>query len=148
MKAWKKLSVCLLTLVLWVGVMAMPVFAEDASLDEVEVTLTTDKESYSQDEEIKATLTISNYNFIPAENISMENLIPEGYKLADGSEAVKTVESLEGEETAVLETVFVKDTTDTTPVVDNNSGETPSVVQAESSSPSTGYENSSVIWMA
>ena len=30
MKAWKKLSVCLLTLVLWVGVMAMPVFAEDA----------------------------------------------------------------------------------------------------------------------
>ena len=47
MKAWKKLSVCLLTLVLWVGVMAMPVFAEDASLDEVEVTLTTDKESYS-----------------------------------------------------------------------------------------------------
>lgn len=108
MKAWKKLSVCLLTLVLWVGVMAMPVFAEDASLDEVEVTLTTDKESYSQDEEIKATLTISNYNFIPAENISMENLIPEGYKLADGSEAVKTVESLEGEETAVLETVFVK----------------------------------------
>ena len=147
MKAWKKLSVCLLTLVLWVGVMAMPVFAEDASLDEVEVTLTTDKESYSQDEEIKATLTISNYNFIPAENISMENLIPEGYKLADGSEAVKTVESLEGEETAVLETVFVKDTTDTTPVVDNNSGETPSVVQAESSSPSTGYENSSVIWI-
>ena len=147
MKAWKKLSVCLLTLVLWVGVMAMPVFAEDASLDEVEVTLTTDKESYSQDEEIKATLPISNYNFIPAENISMENLIPEGYKLADGSEAVKTVESLEGEETAVLETVFVKDTTDTTPVVDNNSGETPSVVQAESSSPSTGYENSSVIWI-
>ncbi|MFQ9889913.1 MAG: hypothetical protein ACLRWM_05820 [Streptococcus sp.] len=49
--------------------------------------MTTDKEKYSKSEEIAATLTVTNTNDTAVSNVSLENLIPEGYKLADGSEA-------------------------------------------------------------
>ena len=52
------------------------------SQDGLEVTLTTDKEKYSKGEEIVATLTVTNTNDTAVSNVSLENLIPEGYKLA------------------------------------------------------------------
>ena len=95
MKVWKKCGVLFLTVLLCITMMAVPALAASDSQDGLEVTLTTDKEKYSKSEEIAATLTVTNTNDTAVSNVSLENLIPEGYKLADGSEAAKQVESLD-----------------------------------------------------
>ena len=87
----------------------MSAFAASSSQDGLEVTLTTDKESYSQSEQIVATLTVTNTNEAEISNVSLENVIPEGYTLADGSEATKQFESLGAGETVTLTVTYVAD---------------------------------------
>lgn len=107
MKVWKKCGVLFLTVLLCITMMAVPALAASDSQDGLEVTLTTDKEKYSKSEEIAATLTVTNTNDTAVSNVSLENLIPEGYKLADGSEAAKQVESLDAGETVSLTVTYV-----------------------------------------
>lgn len=118
MRAIKKIPVFLLTMILCIGLMAMPAFAASSSQDGLEVTFTTDKESYSQSEQIVATLTVTNTNDFAVSNVSLENVIPEGYTLAEGNEATKQVESLEAGETVSLTVTYVPGNT-------GNGGEQP-----------------------
>ena len=83
MKVWKKCGALFLTVLLCITMMAVPALAASDSQDGFEVTLTTDKEEYSKGEEIAATLTVTNTNDTAVSNVSLENLIPDGYKLAD-----------------------------------------------------------------
>ena len=112
MKVWKKCEVLFLTVLLCITMMAVPVLAASDSQDGLEVTLTTDKEKYSKGEEIVATLTVTNTNDTAVSNVSLENLIPEGYKLADGSEGAKQVESLGAGETVSLTVTYVAEESD------------------------------------
>ena len=116
MKTIKKLPIFLLAIMLCVGMMVIPAYAESSTQDGLEVNLTTNKETYSQDEQIVATLTVTNTNEVAVSNVSLENVIPEGYKLANGSEATKQVESLESGESVTLAVTYVTD-----PVNDNES---------------------------
>lgn len=113
MKVWKKCGVLFLTVLLCIIVMAIPALAASDSQDGLEVTLTTDKEEYSKGEKIAATLTVTNTNNTAVSNVSLENLIPEGYKLSDGSEATKQVESLGAGETISLTVTYVAEKSDT-----------------------------------
>lgn len=124
MKAIKKIPVFLLTMIMCIGLMAMPAFAASSSQDGLEVTLTTDKESYSQSEQIVATLTVTNTNDFAVSNVSLENVIPEGYTLAEGNEATKQVESLEAGETASLTVTYVPEDTGEQPGTGDNTGNT------------------------
>ena len=99
MRTWKKIAIYLMTLLFCVVMMAIPSFAATTSQDGLEVTLTTDKESYNQGEQLVVTLTVKNTNDIAVSNVSMENLIPDGYKVVDGSETTKQLESLGAGET-------------------------------------------------
>ena len=112
MKVWKKCEVLFLTVLLCITMMAVPVLAASDSQDGLEVTLTTDKEKYSKGEEIVATLTVTNTNDTAVSNVSLENLIPEGYKLADGSEGAKQVESLGAGETVSMTVTYVAEESD------------------------------------
>lgn len=112
MKVWKKCEVLFLTVLLCITMMAVPVLAASDSQDGLEVTLTTDKEKYSKGEEIVATLTVTNTNDTAVSNVSLENLTPEGYKLADGSEGAKQVESLGAGETVSLTVTYVAEESD------------------------------------
>lgn len=112
MKVWKKCGVLFLTVLLCITMMAVPALAASDSQDGLEVTLTTDKEEYSKSEEIAATLTVTNTNDTAVSNVSLENLIPDGYKLADGSEAAKQVESLGAGETVSLTVTYVAEESD------------------------------------
>lgn len=107
MKVWKKFGAFLMMLMLCVGMMSMPAFATTISQDRLEVTLTTDKETYSRGEGIRATLTVTNANDVAVSNVSLENLAPNGYKLVDGSEATKQIESLEAGKTVSLTATYV-----------------------------------------
>ena len=60
MKRKRKLSVILLVVMLCIGILNIPVFAATKVQDGLEITLTSDKEKYSQGDEIVATLTIKN----------------------------------------------------------------------------------------
>ena len=107
MYAVKKSLAVLLALVLCVGMLAIPTYVAEVSQDGLEVTLTTDKDVYDQDETIVATLTVTNTGDADVVNVSLENLIPEGYAPAEGNETVMQVETLVAGETVTLTVSFV-----------------------------------------
>ena len=51
--------------------------------------MTTDKETYQQGEEIKVTLTVTNTNDTAVTNLSLENVLPENFVLAENTETTK-----------------------------------------------------------
>lgn len=109
MKAVKRILIYLLAMIVCIGMMTIHAFAASSTQDGLEVMLTTDKEEYSQGEQITATLTVTNTNEVAVSNISLESMIPEGYMLADGSESTKEVESLGAGETVALTVIYVAD---------------------------------------
>lgn len=109
MKVRRKFLTFFMVLMLCVGMLPMPVFAASASQDGIEAALTTDKEEYCQGEDIVAVLAVTNTNEAAVSNVSLENLTPGGYRLADGAEAAKHVESMEAGETVVLTVTYAAD---------------------------------------
>ena len=105
MKVWKKLQVVFLALLLCTGMMTQPALAASLLQDGIEAALTTDKETYQQGEEIKVTLTVTNTNDTAVTNLSLENVLPENFVLAENTETTKKMESLQAGETVTLTTV-------------------------------------------
>ena len=105
MKVWKKLQVVFLALLLCTGMMTQPALAASLLQDGIEAALTTDKETYQQGEEIKVTLTVTNTNDTAVTNLSLENILPENFVLAENAETTKKMESLQAGETVTLTTV-------------------------------------------
>ena len=93
MKRMKEISAFLLVLLMSIGLMAVSVSAETMSQDGLQITLTADKESYSQTDPVTATLTVKNTNNFAVTNVSLETMIPEGYKLDGNSEATAKIDS-------------------------------------------------------
>ncbi len=102
MKSIKRLLAFLSIIVLCIGIGGMSVFAATTSDDGLEVSLSTDKEQYSQGEPIVVTLTVTNTNKFEVSNISLESMVPEGYSLPEGEERTRQIESLAAGDTAEL----------------------------------------------
>ena len=143
MKAVKKIPIFLLSMMLCFGIMTGSVFAASSKKDGLEVTLSTDKKTYSQSDQIVATLTVKNASENIINHISLENIIPEGYKLLDGSEAKKQVESLKVGESAKLTATFVSDAISST----NNSDSENSSSTSDASNVATGDNSNIVFWI-
>lgn len=143
MKAIKRTSIFLLTMLLCFGMMTGSVFAASSTQDGVEVTLSTDKKTYSQSDQIVATLTVKNTSEDRINNISLENVIPEEYKLSDGSEAKKQVEFLEAGESAKLTAAFVLDAISST----NNTDSENSSITSDASNVATGVNSNIAFWI-
>lgn len=111
MKRMKKFSAFLLVLLMSIGLMAVSVSAETMSQDGLQVTLTADKESYSQTDPVTATLTVKNTNDFTVTNVSLETMIPEGYKLDGNSEATAQIASLNAGESYELTITYIPDKT-------------------------------------
>lgn len=90
--------------------MATTAFAATNTQDGIEVTLTTDKTEYSSGEEIIVTLIVTNTNDTAVTNVSLESLIPEGYKLADDSAATKQIDILNYGESITLTVTYMLNT--------------------------------------
>lgn len=108
-KTMKHFSAFVLSVLLCLGMMSMPVFAASESQDGLEVTLVTDKEAYNQEEQIVATLSVKNTNDFAVTNLLLENIIPDGYKLAENFVATKQVESLAAGESITLTITYVSE---------------------------------------
>lgn len=102
MKLFKRSIATLMVLMLVVSVLTLGISADTQTRDGLTVTLTTDKESYNAGEDIKATLTVTNNNETAMETVTLKQLIPEGYELAEGQESEKTVNGLNAGDTVTL----------------------------------------------
>lgn len=106
MKAMKNAAVLILVMALCAAILAVPVFAATATQDGLEVTLITDKEAYTRDEVIVATLMVTNQNDFPVEGVRLETLVPEGYALTDETQSTMKVGTLEAGQSANLVVVL------------------------------------------
>ena len=106
MKFLKRLSAVAVSVVMMFGITSVNVFAASITQDGLEVSLTTDKETYSKAEKITATLSIKNTNESDVTDIAMETIIPDGYEVADGTKNDKQLDKLASNETAELKVVY------------------------------------------
>lgn len=102
-KSWKQSLIYVLVLLCMV-VVSVPAFAAEKTQDGITVALTADKENYQEGETIVATLTVANNNSTTVEDLYLETLIPEGYKLSDDTKAASNIKSLGAGESVVLTT--------------------------------------------
>lgn len=82
----KKISVFLAMLCIFAVMLPSTIFAAEASQEGLKAELTTGAESYTQAENIQATLTVTNENAYAVEGVELKALVPEGYELADESQ--------------------------------------------------------------
>lgn len=87
--------------------LALPVAASAyVEYEGLEVTVTMDQEQYDVGEAITATLTVTNTNDQPVTVVNLEQLIPEGYKLVENSEASLKNITIQPGETLELQVSF------------------------------------------
>ena len=106
MKQIKRIMIVVLALVLAVS-LSLTAFAATASQDGLELSVTTDKTSYSATEQVTVTVTVKNTNAFAVSNVAVESSVPDGYMPADGYSSTKNIATLGAGETATLTVVYV-----------------------------------------
>ena len=113
MKLFRRLMSVVLLIV---GIMMCPVSAKASAPQEyqgLQVTVNTDKETYEEGEAITATITVVNVDSQPVTVVNLEQLIPEGYVLAENSDvSTQNVEIRPGQ-TIELQVTFEGEPEDT-----------------------------------
>lgn len=153
MKNVKRIFVITFMLAFIISISSINAFAATVTQDNLEVTLVTDKEKYSENEQIKTTLIVKNNNDTAVANVDLETALPDGYKLADKSENKKTVDSIAAGESVSLDVTLEKNNTkkestpsepstdsksSTNPVSGGNSGTTTGGTTTNGSAVQTG----------
>lgn len=107
MKFLKRISAVAISMIMMCSIAEMNVFAVSTVQDGLEVLLTTDKETYSKNEKITATLSVKNKNTTDVTDVIMETAIPDGYRIDDGLSNIKKLETLAPNKTEELKVVYV-----------------------------------------
>ncbi len=137
MKKKRKIWVLLLVVLLCMGIMISPVSAATMEQDGLKVELTTDKDKYAEKEEIKVTLTVTNVTEKSIKNISLESIVPEGYKLVKDSKVNESIEKLDSGQSITLQAVY-----------EPKSSDGIGKPQSSSASTKTGDSANIVLWIA
>lgn len=91
---------------------AVPVLAEETAADEPEISISTDKEEYSDGETITATVTVRNTTDNDLTDVAISGSIPEGYVTSDGKASperwTSSVESVAAGESTQTVVTFTK----------------------------------------
>ncbi len=106
MKFLKRLSAVAVSVVMMFGITSVNVSAASITQDGLEVSLTTDKETYSKAEKITVTLSMKNTNKSDVTDIAMAIIIPDGYEVADKTQNNKQLDKLASNETTELKVVY------------------------------------------
>ena len=109
MKILKKLIVWFLLNVTCFSVLILPVSASYMEHEGLEITIEMDQEVYDAGEPITATITVKNTNNGASTITNLEQLIPEGYRLEESSEASMKNVTLRGGQSVVMNVTFVED---------------------------------------
>lgn len=149
MKVWQKISVFLAMLVLCFGMINMPVSAATNTQDGLKVTLTTDKDTYSQSDEIKVNIFVENTNSFDVNNVSLESVIPDGLELKKDYSSSATIGTLAAGESYNCELVL-QQKEEFVPVEDDenvdseDSGEGTSTTENQSSQTNISIDKNSI----
>lgn len=109
MKTIRNITTVLLVAVMMICMGSMSAFATSETQDGLEVTLTTDKTTYSQSDKITTTISVKNTNDVAVNNVVIAGIKPSGYSLADNSSDTKKVDSLAKDKTESLTVSYVAD---------------------------------------
>lgn len=107
MKFLQKLSAVAVSAVMMFSIAGVNAFATSTTQDGLDFSLITDKENYAKNENIFVTVKITNNNSVSVENIAIENLVPDNYRISDDTVVHKMIPYLEAGETTELNTTFV-----------------------------------------
>lgn len=107
MRRLKRTLIYLLAMVLCSGIFMVPVLGAVQEQDGIKVTLTTDKDTYAKGETISAVLSVENTNEEAVQNVTLKNYVPDGYKLAENAEEVKTAAALQPGESISAAVTYV-----------------------------------------
>ena len=116
MKILRKITVWFLLSAACIGVLALPASASYMEHEGLEITIEMDKEVYDAGEPMTATITVKNTNSGTATISTLEQLIPDGYRLSESSEASMQNVTLRGGQAIVMNVTFVEETTPETEV--------------------------------
>lgn len=106
MKRMKKILTFFIAIAFCVGIFSSSALAAESQQDGLRVELKADQSEYEEDEDIGVTLTVTNTSEQTFSNVSMENFVPDGYKLAPENQASLTVEEIGAGESITLKTTF------------------------------------------
>lgn len=109
MKSLRKITVLFLLIATCFGTLILPVSASYMEHEGLEITIEMDKEVYDAGEPMTATITVKNTNSGTSTISNLEQLIPEGYRLAESSEASMKDVTLRGGQSIIMNVTFVKD---------------------------------------
>lgn len=107
MKFLKRISAVAISMIMMCSIAEMNVFAASTKQDGLEVSIMTDKENYIENEKITATLSVKNTNTTDVTDVTMETVVPDGYKIDDGLSNIKKLETLAPNKTEELKVVYV-----------------------------------------
>lgn len=109
-KSLKYLSVILVMLITLFS-FSITALAQTTEQDGLQVSLTTDKQSYSLNEDIEITVSVTNTNDFTVEDVSIEALLPDNFELKDSKQetSTKAIDLKAGEKTNLSVTAVVKD---------------------------------------
>ena len=108
MKQWILVFLCA---ALWIPKAALLCGAADVEHGGLQVSVEMDKEKYDPGEPITATFTVENTNAQTVTIASLEQLIPDGYRLTEGSAAAMENVDLAPNERLIMSVTFEGDET-------------------------------------
>ena len=100
-----KRILALLIAVMLIASLAVTASAATAVQDGIKIEMVTDKDEYSKGEKITATLTVTNTNEFDATDVSLEGVVPGGYKVRNANKL--KIATLAAGETKTIDVVFV-----------------------------------------
>lgn len=106
MRNFLKKTAALLMAMLVLNLATVSAFATYMEHEGLEVSVLMDKEVYEQGEPITATITVKNTNTEAVTITNLEQLIPEGYVLSEGSEVNTSEVILEAGKTVTLNVTY------------------------------------------
>lgn len=108
-KSLKCLSVILVMLITLFS-FSITALAQTTEQDGLQVSLTTNKQSYSLNEDIEITVSVTNTNDFTVEDVSIEALLPDNFELKDSKQntSAKAVDLKAGEQTSLFVIAVVK----------------------------------------
>lgn len=143
-----KMILIMLLFIMLLFCTGLNVHAEDVK-DGISVTISSDKENYSSEEEVKLKITVKNTNNFEVNNIKIENILPDGISFVSGDISKDNIKLQANEEATINLTVKKSDLgqADTTETITNNSGNTEknTTVSKSAKLPNTGDNNSVLV---
>ena len=143
MKFYKKILSVLVVFTFILSVSSVNVFAATTTQDGLEVTFVTNKNNYNNTDDIVTTLTVKNTNDFEVTNLSLENLVPDGYKVTDKNSLKKEIERLDSGKDTSLVSTYKSTKTVTEPTKSTDS--TKPIANVDGTSINTGNNSGSVI---